>query len=132
MIIDESQETGCVTSPGLSSSMLMAAIDGELDAQIQAHLDACPSCAADVQQMRRFQRQLHVRLYRLFCPTTDLLVDYCQGLLDPYQRAQITHHIALCPHCAREVALMESLEPLPDHSAPRSMLSTMSRSRISR
>ncbi len=127
MIIDKSQETGCVAPPGLSSSVLMAAIDGELDAETQAHLEVCPSCATRMRQMREFQRRLHLRLYRLFCPTTDVLVDYCQGLLDPYQRAQITHHIALCPHCAREVALMEALEPISDHSAPRGALLCMSR-----
>lgn len=127
MIIDEGQETGCVAPPGLSNSAFMAAVDGEIDAQIQAHLEICPSCAAQVRKMRTFQRRLHLRLYRLFCPTTDVLVDYCQGLLDPYQRAQITHHIALCPHCASEVALMEALDPVPDHVAPRGALVYMAR-----
>jgi anti-sigma factor RsiW len=33
-------------------------------------------------------------------------VDYCQGLLDATQRAQIARHLADCPHCASEFSLL--------------------------
>jgi anti-sigma factor ChrR (cupin superfamily) len=42
-------------------------------------------------------------LYRVNCPPTQVLVDYCQGLLEPRLYAAIAHHIALCPHCAHEI-----------------------------
>lgn len=119
-MIDEGRDEGCVAPPGLSNTQVVAAADGEIDEQIRTHLQQCPHCAARVREMRRFQKRLRRQLYRLFCPSTDLLVDYCQGLIDPHQHALITHHIATCPYCAREVALMESLDPLPDRLAPRS------------
>jgi anti-sigma factor RsiW len=120
MIIDEGRNEVCVAPPGLSNIAVVAAADGEIDEQTRAHLQECPHCAARVRQMRQFQKRLRRQLYRLFCPTTDLLVDYCQGLLDPHQRALIAHHLATCPCCAGEVSLMESIEPVPDLLAPRS------------
>jgi anti-sigma factor RsiW len=106
-------------SPGLSSDTIVAAADGEADEQTRAHLHECAHCAARVRQMRSLQTRLRRQLYRLFCPTTDLLVDYCQGLLDPYQRTLIAHHLATCPCCAGEVALMEAVEPAAELIAPR-------------
>jgi anti-sigma factor RsiW len=119
MTIDEGRDENCVAPPGLSSTAVVAAADGEIDEQTRAHLQECPHCAARVRQMRQLQSRLRRQLYRLFCPTTDLLVDYCQGLLDPYQRTLIAHHLATCPCCAGEVALMESIEPAQDLLAPR-------------
>jgi anti-sigma factor ChrR (cupin superfamily) len=52
-------------------------------------------------------------LYRLFCPTSDVLVDYCHGLLDLSQRARVAHHVACCVLCAEEVALLEQDASLP-------------------
>ncbi|MEI7644419.1 MAG: hypothetical protein WCJ55_09075 [Chloroflexales bacterium] len=114
MTIDDGRDEGCVAAPELSGAVVIAAADGEIDEPTRAHLRACPHCAARVRQMRQLQTRLRRQLYRIFCPTTDLLVDYCQGLLDPYQRAPITHHLAMCPCCAEEVALMESVERMPD------------------
>lgn len=119
MTRDEGRIAGCVAPPGLSSIEVVAAADSEADETAVAHLQSCPHCAARVRQMRQLQNRLRRQLYRLFCPTTDLLVDYCQGLLDPYQRAQVIHHLSICSYCAGEVALMESLEPVAERSAPR-------------
>ncbi|MEI7768363.1 MAG: hypothetical protein WCI67_00160 [Chloroflexales bacterium] len=119
MTIDEIWDEDCVAAPGLSGIAVVAAADGEIDEPTRAHLKACPHCAARVRQVRQIQTRLRSQLYRLFCPTTDLLVDYCQGFLDPYQRTQITHHLATCPCCASEVALMESAVPASDLRAPR-------------
>ncbi|MEI8307847.1 MAG: hypothetical protein WCF99_12365 [Chloroflexales bacterium] len=119
MTIDQGWDEGCVAAPGLSGVAVVAAADGEIDEPTRAHLQMCPHCATRVRQMRQLQTRLRRQFYRLFCPTTDLLVDYCQGLLDPYQRTIVAHHLATCPCCTSEVALMESIEPLSDVRAPR-------------
>ena len=114
MTSDESREQVCTTAPALSGTALIAAADGEADETTLAHLRACPHCAARVAQIRSLERRLLRRLYRLHCPSTDVLVDYCQGLLDPYQRAAVVHHLALCPHCVAEVAQLERGGPVAD------------------
>lgn len=108
---EEIWEEGCSRPPALSGNLLIAAADGEADEATLAHLRACPHCAARVGQFRMLQARLRRRLYRLYCPTSDVLVDYCQGLLDPYHRAAVSHHLAICPHCANEIALMERSAP---------------------
>lgn len=114
MSSEESREEPCAAPPTLSSTALIAAADGEADEATLAHLRACPHCAARVAELRALQSRLRRRLYRLHCPGSDVLVDYCQGLLDPFQRAAVTHHLAMCPHCAAELALLERAAPRAD------------------
>ena len=112
MSIDESREHGCTTPPALSGSALIAAADGEADEAMLAHLRECPHCAARVAQTRALQTRLTRRLYRLECASSETLVDYCQGLLNPSQRAALAQHLAVCHHCVAEVALLERSAPL--------------------
>jgi anti-sigma factor RsiW len=116
MKIEDSQGLGCSCPPGLGGDAVIAAADGEADEATLAHLRECPGCAEQVERVRELQRRLRRQLYRLFCPATDVLVDYCHGLLDPYQRAAVVHHLALCPHCAGELKLLERAGPPPDTS----------------
>lgn len=118
MEIEDSRGQGCVCPPGLGGNAVIAAADGEADEATLAHLRVCPSCAEQVERVRDVQRRLRRQLYRLFCPATDVLVDYCQGLLDPYQRAAVTHHLAICQHCAGELALLERAGPPLDTGGP--------------
>lgn len=130
MDYDESWDEGCVAPPGLWGDAIMAVVDGEADEAMLAHMRGCPACTARVERIRALQRTLRRQFYRLFCPSTDLLVDYCQGLLDPYQRAVIAHHVAICPYCAEEFALLDRNLPAHDlfdvvglaHSGLRSVL----------
>lgn len=114
MYLDEGATEGCIDPPGVHGNAVIAAVDGEADEDTLAHLRACPHCAARVARVRSLQRRLRRRLYRLFCPSTDVLVDYCQGLLDPHQRALITHHLAICPYCAEEMALLDRSDSGPE------------------
>jgi anti-sigma factor RsiW len=114
MSSDESRDQGCSAPPALGGLALIAAADGEADEATREHLQSCPHCAARVAQIRRLQARLLRRLYRLHCPSSGVLVDYCQGLLDPFQRAAVSHHLALCPHCAAELNLLQRAELMAD------------------
>jgi anti-sigma factor RsiW len=98
---------GCCAPPGPNGAALMAAVDGEADDETLSHLRACPRCTSLVERLSALQHALRRHLYRNFCPSTDQLVDYCQGLLEPGPRARLTHHILSCPHCAEELNLLE-------------------------
>lgn len=114
MSTDEGWEEGCSAPPAPSGLALIAAADGEGDDATLAHLQACPHCAERVAQLQLLQARLRRRVYRLFCPDTDTLIDYCQGLIDPHQRAALTHHLAICPYCSDELSLLEHSAPAAD------------------
>ncbi len=107
----------------LSSLELVAAADGELDEAALSHLRQCPRCRQRVAALRNLQQALRRRLYRAFCPTTDQLVDYCQGLLPLAQHRLIARHITTCPHCSAEVDLLMQRDPLIDRLLLSDLLS---------
>jgi hypothetical protein len=111
MSTEESWDEGCSEPSAPSATALIAAADGEADEATLDHVRACPHCADQVAALRLFQARLRRRLYRLYCPTSDTLMDYCQGLLDPYQDLSVIQHVVLCPHCAAELALLERAAP---------------------
>jgi len=98
----------------LSGLELIAAVDGELDEEIAQHLHHCDLCVQRLMTLRSIQRALRRRLYRALCPTTDQLIDYCQGLLAPSQQDAIAHHLTSCPYCRSEVELLLQRDPLID------------------
>lgn len=50
------------------------------------------------------ERVLSRSLYRVDCPAAEALGEYQLDLLDAPEREQVARHVALCPHCAEEVA----------------------------
>ncbi|MGQ9926174.1 MAG: hypothetical protein ACUVS4_04800 [Chloroflexaceae bacterium] len=107
MTSDEEWEQQCICAEPPDSAALMAVADGEADEATLAHLQACALCMAQVMHLRALQTYLLRRLYRLHCPSTDTLVDYCQGLLDPGDATDVSHHLMICPYCAAEVKLLQ-------------------------
>ena len=103
----------CTRPPALSNVALLAVIDNEADTDVMNHLDSCAFCSERADSFAELQHFLRVQLYRLFCPSSDYLIDYQQGLLRGEQRSAIAQHLATCPHCSREVALVEQMVGLP-------------------
>ena len=95
-------------APVLSGAALLAAVDGEADADTQEYLRTHPHVAREVELMGQVQAYLRARLYRLFCPTSEVLIEYRLGFLDTEQHAAIAEHVAACPHCAEEFGLLEA------------------------
>lgn len=112
----------------LSGSEIIAAADGEASEDTVAHLRHCALCRQRVATLRNVQQALRRRLYRALCPTTEQLIDYCQGMLSPDQQALLAHHIAACPYCRAEVDLMMQRDPLID----RLLLSDLLNGRVLR
>src|SRR4051794_17389646 len=96
----------CTFPPALSELDLIAAIDDEAEPRVLHHLCRCPHCAARAKALATMQDQLRAKLYRLFCPLSDDLIDYQQGLLSSERHASIARHLAICPHCAHELLLL--------------------------
>ena len=86
---------------------LLAMSDGEASTEVLAHVAACPDCVQRVAELSKLQWELRRRLYRLFCPTSEQLAAYLVGELASDQSARIAHHLAVCPLCTGEAALVD-------------------------
>jgi hypothetical protein len=112
---------GCSWPVALDDLALIAAIDGEAGPDVMAHLRDCPFCSERAHVFADMQGLLRKQLFRMFCPTSEELAAYQQGLLNSDQQAHISEHLKECPHCTREYNLLEQLsrETLPARSPPQ-------------
>jgi anti-sigma factor RsiW len=107
VMVDHTQAAdGCRLPPALDDLALIAAIDSEARADVMAHLRDCPYCADRAHAFAELQGLLRKQFYRMFCPTSDDLAAYQQGMLDSGQRTIIGDHLKECPHCSRELKLL--------------------------
>jgi hypothetical protein len=58
--------------------------------------------------MAKFETNLKSTLYRITCPDSLELGDYYLGLLPKNKATEIRQHLDECPHCTRELNLLES------------------------
>lgn len=103
----------CRTPPPLSDDQLSAALDGDADAAVQAHLAACPGCAARLEQARRIEQGLQRRLAFWDCPDPRALGEYELDLLEPAARASFAAHLDTCGRCREELADLRALLGTP-------------------
>jgi hypothetical protein len=59
-------------------------------------------------KMAHFEDQMKQILYRRDCPSSVELGDYQLGMLPEGRMAFIRKHLAECPHCTREVEMLQS------------------------
>jgi hypothetical protein len=116
----------CSRPPALDELDLIAAADGEAGDDILAHLAACEHCADRAREITAVQGTLRRRLFRLFCPSSDELVAYYHHSLPGSRQAELARHLGKCPHCARELHLIERAADEPAQAvAPLRVLRRM-------
>ncbi|MBE0689280.1 MAG: zf-HC2 domain-containing protein [Anaerolineae bacterium] len=96
----------CSTPPPLSEEALSLALDGLADEETQRHLALCPGCSARLADMKQFEDALMKRLGRFDCPPAQELTDYQFGMLDEAKATAVRQHLASCPRCQDELALL--------------------------
>ena len=93
----------CSSPPPLTDNQITAALDGEADRSVLAHLEHCPSCVARLADARRFEQRAQQLLYRWDCPSPQQLGDYHLGLVAPEDERAVRRHLAQCARCAEEL-----------------------------
>jgi len=105
----------CIRRPALDDLDLIAAIDGEAEAEILAHLRECPHCAERARDLEAIQQLLRQRLYRVLCPSTADMLAYQQGWLEESRQMQLRAHLDECPHCSGEMRLLAEAANAPPY-----------------
>jgi anti-sigma factor RsiW len=96
----------CIDPPEITEVGLLQHLDGEAGPAVAAHLARCPHCAARAGRLRRAEAVLRDAHFRAACPPPLALGEYRMGLLDTAEAVAVTRHLAECPHCSRELALL--------------------------
>jgi hypothetical protein len=118
-MVDHREEPGiCRRPPSLNDIDLIAAVDGEAEEEVLDHLRDCPHCAQRAQDIDELQQLLRQRLYRILCPSSDDLLAYRQGWLDERRRLDLRDHLRDCPHCGRELRLLDEAAGAPPWPPP--------------
>lgn len=98
----------CVIPPELDDRQLLAYLDGKADQETISHVQSCAYCRHKAEKLDHFQKDLITQLYRQTCPSPMELGEYHFHLSQPSQMLIIRQHLRECPHCARELAQLES------------------------
>lgn len=118
MVDQRPEPHGCCMPPELGDLALIAAVDGEGDAETIAHIQICQYCASRAHEFAELQGLLRKQLYRMFCPTSDELAAFHQGMLNNKLRTQINTHVSGCPHCTGEMRLLTEALGMPPEPRP--------------
>ncbi|MGM9998254.1 MAG: zf-HC2 domain-containing protein [Candidatus Bruticola sp.] len=95
-------------------------------AEVEAHLNECPSCRDKVRRLRELMRPLSELAKSGFKPVYDAHPDheqlfkyaYRDSRLDSSERKYIDLHVFMCEDCRREISLIEQVNADFDSSAP--------------
>jgi hypothetical protein len=112
----------CRCPPSPNEIDLIAAVDGEAEEEVVAHLRDCPHCAQRAREIDELQQLLRQRLYRILCPSSDDLLAYRQGWLDERRMSELRNHLRDCPHCGSELRLLDEAAGAPPWPPPISRL----------
>lgn len=99
--------TQCIDPARIKEGDLMAYVDGAAGEAVKEHIRQCTFCANRAETYRRMEHVLSSALYRASCPTPTTLGLYLSKSLPAGERLVIARHLALCPHCAREMRELE-------------------------
>jgi hypothetical protein len=88
--------------------MLWLMLDGVPDGPAEAHLRQCPTCTARAARLAVWDRSMTRKLARMDCPPAQRLADLHAGFLTPDEQAAVEQHLASCPRCQEEVAMMKA------------------------
>jgi anti-sigma factor RsiW len=98
----------CIAPGQVLPEDLLAYLDGEAGAAVADHIARCAACAEQVAAYASLGRALRARMFRADCPAAQVLGDLAAGLLSPEETTLVRAHLALCPHCAGELAQLEA------------------------
>lgn len=105
----------CISPPEPEDRLLMALLDGEVNPELDLHLQQCPYCRERVEALAREQNILTSRLFRVSCPSAAELGEYHLHMLVPSQMLIVSQHVRECLHCKRE---MDQLKEFLSDLAP--------------
>jgi anti-sigma factor RsiW len=99
----------CIDPSEIAEGDLMAYLAGDASAAVSAHIQNCPACTEQVEQLRVVDGRLLARFYRQACPEAEVLADFALNRLSAPDKLRVAAHVRDCPHCSEEAASVRGL-----------------------
>ncbi|QBD82330.1 hypothetical protein EPA93_42680 [Ktedonosporobacter rubrisoli] len=97
----------CSEPGAIREEEIVAYLAGEkVRPAVVQHLARCQYCSARLATYRQMERELTSKLYRLDCPSNQVLGEYQLGFLDPKEVLRVQKHLEICKFCSAEVATL--------------------------
>ena len=113
----------CSSPPPLTDDQLNAAMDGDADSEIAAHLESCRYCQSRLDTLQQLDKQLTQSLFLWDAPDSDALADYVMGLSNTVEAEKIEHYLQISPTAREEVAQLRDFlgqaETIPEEVQSR-------------
>jgi hypothetical protein len=106
----------------ITDTELLMYLDGVVAPEIKAQIEGDEQYRQRVQVLSQQQNEWVARLYRVNCPEPLTLGEFHLDRLHPRQKKPLENHLAVCPHCARELAEMAGFVQLETGLAPAEVL----------
>jgi hypothetical protein len=96
----------------ITDMQILMYLDGAADATTKTLIEGGIEYEALKGELKNFQEDLVSHLFRISCPGSLELGEYHLGVLPHTQAKVVKEHISGCPHCSRELMMLEaSLAP---------------------
>lgn len=102
--------TECINPAEIQEGDLLAYAEGQASAEVQDHVRRCAYCAERTVLYERLDRRLQTGLYRVSCPSSDVLVRWQTHLLPPDEELGVAAHVRACSHCTRELRELAAVD----------------------
>jgi hypothetical protein len=102
----------------LGEALLLDYVTGAASADVRRAVERSPACVAAARRLADELRPLLRRLYRMSCPEVETLVAYQERQLHGAEQLLIHSHVADCPLCREECALLAQIDTTPLIAAP--------------
>jgi DNA-directed RNA polymerase specialized sigma24 family protein len=97
----------------LDDAALLEYANGTATPELRAAVERSPACLAAAQRLASDLAALAKDLYRITCPSVETLLDFHERRLAGAELLAIHAHIAECPLCQQESAILAAIDAVP-------------------
>lgn len=112
-LADEQEHTPMDGPCLLEDDLLLEYILGRASAETRAAVERTPACLRAARALAHDLAPLLGLIYRAECPAPDTLVGYHERSLGATEQLIVRRHVAACPNCRAELALLDTVDRAP-------------------
>ncbi|NJN66138.1 MAG: zf-HC2 domain-containing protein [Chloroflexaceae bacterium] len=97
----------------LDEDRLLDYVLGDPSDDLRAAVEQSPACLQEAHRLRHELALLQRMFYRSTCPDAETLIAYQEGRLAGTEQLRLRKHLAFCPLCQEELAMLAAADAAP-------------------